>query len=85
MKTDDFEISIHDDNSCTIVSYTGNDKDLIIPDTIAGYKVVKISGLDSGEAPYPIGTFSGSACTTIVIPDSVTHIDRFAFVDLLFS
>lgn len=57
-------------NGCiTITSYTGNDKSVFIPSVIDGMKVTSI-----GEE-----AFKSCQVERVVIPDTVTYIDWFAF------
>lgn len=66
----DFEYEILDDGTAEIIGYTGNDKELTIPSTFAGYKVTSI------------GEYAFLWCeelTSVVIPDSVTSIGEDAF------
>ncbi|NLZ76990.1 MAG: leucine-rich repeat domain-containing protein, partial [Spirochaetales bacterium] len=66
----DFTIEKHDDQTCTIMEYSGSKKILDIPSHIEGYKVVSI------------GDWAFSLCespTSITIPDSVTSIGDAAF------
>lgn len=58
------------ENGCiTITAYTGNSKTVIIPSTINGTKVTGI-----GEE-----AFKNCTAERIVISDTITHIDWFAF------
>lgn len=55
-----------DDDTCTIVKYSGNDTEIVIPSELDGYTVV---GVD-------YGTFSNSSSITkVVIPLSVSNIN----------
>ena len=55
----------------TITRYTGSGGVVTIPDTTNGYPVTVIAGKK--------GAFSGSAVTSVTIPNSVTNIGSFAF------
>ena len=64
----DFRYS-SDGTGITIDKYTGTDKDVVIPDTIAGLPVKTIGG----------ASFYESDITSVVMPDSVTAIELAAF------
>ena len=70
IKTKDFMYSILDNENIKIEKYIGNDKTVVIPDTIED-KSVKSIGEDA---------FSNcSNIEKITIPDSVNKIDDYAF------
>lgn len=56
---------------CAITGYTGLEMDVIIPETLDGYTVVKISQ----------DAFEKSAITSVDIPQTVTEIGDYAFWD----
>lgn len=60
-----------DDGEITILSYTGSDAHVVIPASIDGHPVTEI-----GER-----AFSGSKIQSVIIPDTVTEIEWFAFSD----
>ena len=63
-----FQYSINN-GKVTIIGYTGNDIDVVIPSNINGFPVT-----DIGE-----GAFQNSYVRSVTIPSSVRHIDWFAF------
>jgi|GEM_PF-6631012 len=71
-------------NGMVITKYKGNEKAVLIPDTIGGKFVVSISGVKSSIPGHStiitIGAFSRcTGLTSILIPKSVTSIGEFAF------
>ena len=82
-----------EDGKATITGYTGEETELVIPNTISGYPVTKIgdgafienSSLISvtfPESVTDIGRYAFGYCTnlmSVTIPDSVTVIKRGAF------
>ena len=68
-QSDDYEYVPLTDNTAMIVRYVGKNKELTIPESINGYKIVSIGR----EA------FSFKGLKTVVIPDSVETIEDYAF------
>lgn len=66
----DFEYDILSNGTVEITGYTGNEKELVIPEKIAGRTVTSI-----GE--YVFGMYRD--LTSIYMPDSVTDIGEYAF------
>lgn len=66
----DYQYTVNEDNTVTIMGYFGTEKDLIIPDTIDGKPVTAIG--DMAFASY-------SNLTSVIIPDSVISIGDYAF------
>ena len=66
---DGFEYNTKDDGTIEITGYTGNQKDVNIPEIIDGKRVTSIGAF----------AFSGCDLTSMVIPDSVTRIGLKAF------
>ena len=67
----DFEIRQNAQGGITITGYTGNIRQVVIPATISGLRVTEIAA----------NAFSRSNLTAITIPNGVTAIGDFAFVD----
>ena len=67
----DFTYTLLDNGFCEITKYTGSDLVVGIPTEIDGHTVQAIGA----EA------FYGSNITEVVIPDTVTYVGDFAFVD----
>lgn len=65
-----WKYTLNDDNEATITKYKGNASALIIPETIDGYKVVKI-----GSSAF----YNNKALRAVVMPDSITEIGTSAF------
>ena len=66
-----------DNGNCVISGYSGSEKDLIIPSTIAGRTVVAI---DKVGISYSIGVFEGhKEITSVTIPDTIQAIGERAF------
>lgn len=65
----DWEYVLLEDGTAEIAGYTGTQKDLTIPEQLAGYTVTAI-----GEQ-----AFSDDALTSVVIPDSVTKLGWLPF------
>ncbi|MGN0488993.1 MAG: leucine-rich repeat protein [Ruminococcus sp.] len=68
---EDYKYEILEDGTAKIIEYTGNAKDLEIPDIIDGYTVTSI------------GNCAFNYCENLVsvtIPSSVTSIDEMAFI-----
>ena len=42
----DFKYDVYENNTAVISGYTGNDKDIVFPDTVDGYPVVGIGKID---------------------------------------
>lgn len=69
-------------SSAAISSYTGNSKDVVIPSEINGLPVTtikKYAFMKLGSI-FEI-TFSGSKMRSVVIPDTVTTIEEYAFFE----
>lgn len=67
-----FEYSLDDDGNATITKYAGNVKALTIPDELDGHPVVAIAN----------DVFKGNtALQSVVIPDAVTSIGAYAFLN----
>ncbi|HTR42631.1 MAG TPA: leucine-rich repeat domain-containing protein [Pseudomonadales bacterium] len=64
-----FTYVTNDDDTITITGYTGPDNNIVIPDEIGGMSVSSIGG----------NAFYNSTVKSVVIPDSVTSIQDFAF------
>ena len=62
--------SVTDEKYACIVSYTGTSADLTIPDSLGGYPV-RMIGYEAFA--------NNKVITGVVIPDSVTEIDTYAF------
>ena len=67
----DFQYSINDDNTITIQYYIGNVRNIVIPSTIENKNVTKIGGFDACQG-----------LESIIIPDTVTEISKYAFCNL---
>lgn len=66
----DFDYRVLDDGTVETLKYTGNDKDVVIPDTIDGKTVTSIGD----------GTFyNRTDLTSVAIPDSITNVADGAF------
>lgn len=88
-----FEYAVLSDGTAEILSYTGSEKEIVVPEFIDGYKVTRIndsafeynSTLRSVTIPNSvtsIGNYAFNGCvnlTDVVIPDSVTTIGNRAF------
>lgn len=80
---EDFEYKLnHLENAIIITKYSGNDEHVVIPSEIDGLPVITIGSCDILEGNYyiNIGAFQNSNIKSVVIPDSVTFIQR-AFSD----
>lgn len=92
-ETADFEYTI-EDGRALITKYTGNDADVVIPDTVDGVPVTEISYY-AFEAKYDVRSVKVPETVTLIgecafmdcssleeinIPEAVTGIDRGAFV-----
>lgn len=66
----DYEYSVNDDGNITITKYTGNESNLVIPNSIAGHVVIAI-----GQSAFK----ECKSLTEVEIPDSVTEIGQYAF------
>src|SRR5690625_3307688 len=69
----DYEWDNNGDGTATITGYTGTDNDLVIPNKLNGLTVTTI-----GEYAFDHQT-KGVQLTSVVIPDSVTTIEKYAF------
>lgn len=69
IENEDFGFFIINDKELMIISYNGNSKDIVIPETYKNYTITTI-----GES-----VFNGSDITSIEIPDTVTDIQDYAF------
>lgn len=91
----EYEILSETDKTCVITGYSGNGRNLVIPATLDGYKVVKIGDyafrdnllLRTVEIPYgveTIGEYVFYGCTTlntVTVSSSVKVIEQGAFFD----
>ena len=89
----DYSYELIDEDTITILNYSGSEKNLVIPEKIDGKKVKKIGygafaeckSIESLVIPETItiiDNYSFSQCSqlqTIVIPDSVVSIGQYAF------
>ena len=68
-----------DNGGCTIASYRGADKNVVIPPTIDGYAVLAVGGKSDGDVmPYaPFANHKG--IISVTIPDTVQSIGNVAF------
>ena len=57
------------ENGVSVTGYNGESTDVIIPEKLGGKTVVSI-----GE-----GAFDGSVITSVVIPDTVQTVEKYAF------
>ena len=57
------------DGKVTVTAYKGNDKTVTVPESIEGLPVTHV-----GE-----GAFKDSGVEKVILPDTVTHVDWFAF------
>lgn len=64
----DFYYKVMEDGNISIMSYSGSDTDVVIPDTIDGKTVTDLSGKALGT------DFEGSPVETVTIPDSIEYI-----------
>lgn len=94
---DDFvyEIISEEDKTCEITGYEGSTRNLVVPATLAGYKVVKIGDYAFQDKEFvktvtisngiktlgPYAFYSCGALAEVVIPNSVTVIEEGAFMD----
>ena len=90
---DEFEFAPYGDNAWTVVKYTGNRQDVVIPASYSGKEIAAIGEtafadntvIRSVVIPDSVtsigsGAFAGcSGLTSITIPDSVTNIEDVAF------
>ena len=71
-----FMFTTNADNTITITGYTGTNLDVVIPSTIEGMPVTSIIGNTNTEVSgFP------QAITSVIIPNSATHIGDYAFFD----
>jgi hypothetical protein len=91
MKSDGFsyQVSTKNDTECSIVDYDGKERDLVIPASLGGKRVVEIKknafkekGLTSVTIPDSVTTigdeaFIGNQLTSIIIPNSVVYLSGF--------
>ena len=61
-----------DDGSITITGYSGTETDIVIPDSINGYRVIAIDD---------VAFWGNNSLINIIIPDSVTKIGDNAFTE----
>jgi len=77
-ENDEYKYAVYSNNTVEILKYLKNPEtfvDLIIPDTIDGYKVTSI-----GEYAFDIDWYvSGKPEWKITIPNGITHIGKGAF------
>ena len=66
---DEYNIAVLNNSIAEIISYTGQDKEIIIPDMINNYPVISIG----------YSSFFGHELTNITIPNSVIIIGPYAF------
>ena len=89
----DYSYELIDEDTVTILNYSGSDKNLIIPEKIEGKRVKKIGygafaeskSIESVEIPDTvtiIDSYAFSQCSQIksmVVPDSVVSLGKYAF------
>lgn len=91
LSEDDFLYEDNGDGTATITGYSGEDTDIVIPDTLDGLTVINIGSeaffdenLTSVEIPSGIesigyAAFANNALTSAETPSSVISIDGYAF------
>ena len=67
---DGFAYEINGRNSIIITKYLGNDRDVIVPSELNGQLVTAI-----GECAFELN----SSIESVVLPDSITVIEKYAF------
>lgn len=69
-------------NYAVIGKYLGNDKNVIIPETLGGYTVIAISGVEIPENDYQVdGAFeSNENIVTVTMPNTIKYINDNAFM-----
>jgi hypothetical protein len=67
-KSGDFSYMLRDDGTASIIGYSGNSPDVVIPDTIDGLEVTELYGLSFDDR-----------IKTLHIPSSVKDIDYYVF------
>lgn len=94
MATNDFEIEVFDQEwiewhtnteglepgSCAIIKYRGKEKEVVIPEMVDGHKVVSLGKGWSGNRVFADDA-SSSDITSVVIPNTVIHIEAVVFAD----
>jgi len=65
----DYTYKLLPDGTASITKYSGAGGDVVIPDTLDGYLVTEISDY----------SFRNTPLTSAIIPNSVIHIDHYAF------
>lgn len=88
-----FSYSVNDNNGITITGYTGEEKDVVVPESIDGMTVTEIgtkafyesdiTSISIGEGVTAIDkwAFYGSKnLASVTIPDTVTSIEYYAFL-----
>jgi len=68
-------IKILDGDTCTITSYKGNEKAIVIPSEVGKYKVVSISNSNPGR------TSKFKSCEIITVSDGIERLEHSAFND----
>ena len=67
--TKEYTYVLNEKNQATIIKYFGTEKDVMVPETINGYAVIKIGDF----------SFANKGITSVTLPDSVKKIGAYAF------
>ena len=65
----EYEVTDEETKSCQVTGYTGNETEIVIPETLDGYTVESIGR----------SAFSQGKMESISLPDTVTEIESYAF------